>query len=134
MDNSISMTRVQPLPTATVEMAPRQPAASPPVVQDSRPQPPPATAPASPPAQGQVELEQADLEALLERVGEQISEFSAQSGRELEFQVQNDSSRVVILVKNSATGDVVRAIPPEEVQRLADAIQSGEPAFLDLRA
>ena len=126
MDNNIAMTRVQPVPTPAVEAVPRQSAAPPPAA--TAPSPPPrASTPEVPVAKG------ADLEALAERVSEQISEFSRQAGRELEFQVQNDSGRVVILVKGS-DGEVVRAIPPEEVQRLSEALQAGGPALIDLRA
>lgn len=126
MDNNIAMTRVQPVPTPAVDAVPRQSAAAPSTA--SQPSASPrASTPDVPVAEG------ADLEALAERVGEQISEFSRQSGRQLEFQVQSDSGRVVILVKSS-DGELIRAIPPEEVQRLSDALQSGEPALIDLRA
>ena len=130
MDNNISMTRVLPASTSMVETAPRQPAASPPSVSGNAAQPPSA----SPPAVAPEEVQQVDLEAVLERVGEQISEYSRQIGRQLEFQVQNDSERVVILVKSTDTGEVVRAIPPEEVQRFSEALAAGEPPLLNLRA
>ena len=130
MDNSISMTRVQSLPTPAVEPAPRQPAASPWSVSGTAPQPPSAP----PPAKAPEPLEQMDLDALLERVGEQISEYSRQIGRELEFQPQSEAGRVIILVKVSDTGELVRAIPPEEVQRLSEALAAGQPALINLRA
>ena len=131
MDNSISMTRVQPLPTAVVEPTARQPAASPPSVSGSVPQPSPAP---PPPAEAPAVMKQMDLDALLERVGEQISEYSRQIGRELEFQPQSEAGRVIILVKVSDTGELVRAIPPEEVQRLSEALAAGQPALINLRA
>ena len=131
MDNSISMTRVLPAATATVEPAPRPPAASAPPVPASA-----SVSTAAPPAENTSAPvpERMDLEALMERVGEQISEYSRQAGRELEFQVSSESNRVVILVKSSDTGEVVRTIPPEEVQRLSEALAAGEPALVDLRA
>ena len=122
MDNNITMTQALPGSTAKVELAPRPPAASPVT------SPPPA-AEAAPD-----KVERVDLEEVLERVGEQLNEFSSQSGRQLEFQVNNDSDRVVILVKSTATGEVVREIPPEEAQRLAEALQAGQPALIDERA
>ena len=136
MENGLSLTRMPPVSPVGVERLPR-PSAAPltgasgnsvagpaEAIPATRPQPP-----AGPPA-----VERVDLEALLERIGEQISEYSRQSGRELEFQLQTDSSRVVILVKSSDTGEVVRAIPPEEVQRLAEALDAGRPALVDLKA
>jgi flagellar protein FlaG len=129
MDNSISMTRALPPSTVKVDAPPRQPAASPSdaPVQSSSP-------PAPPPPENTPEVsEQEALQERLERVREQISEYASQTGRELEFQVE-DSGNVVILVKSAETGEVVRSIPPEEVQRLADALADGEPALVDLRA
>ena len=125
MDNNITMTQALPPSTVRVDLGPRPPAASP----ATAPSPPPPPAEAAP-----AEVERVDLEDLLERVGEQISEFSAQTGRQLEFQVSNESDRVVILVKSTATGEVVRAIPPEEVQRLAEALQAGEPVLVNEQA
>lgn len=126
MDNSITMTQAV-LPSAgKADSSARPPAAVP------APSAPPAPPPAAEAAPDQVE--QVDLEDLLERVGEQLNEFSRQSGRQLEFQVNNDSNRVVILVKSTATGEVVRAIPPEEAQRLAEALEAGQPALVDERA
>ena len=122
MDNNITMTQALPGPTTKVDLAPRLPAASPVT------SPPPA-AEAAPD-----KVERVDLEEVLDRVGEQLNEFSSQSGRQLEFQVSNDSDRVVILVKSTATGEVVREIPPEEAQRLAEALQAGQPALIDERA
>ena len=127
MDNNIAMTRVQPAPTPAVDATPRQPLAEPTAVAAPSTPPPPATADV-PLATG------ADLEAMAERVSELIGEFSRKAGRQLEFQVQSDSNRVVILVKSTDTGEVVRSIPPEEVQRLAETLAAGEPALIDLRA
>ncbi|NDY97120.1 flagellar protein FlaG [Wenzhouxiangella limi] len=130
MDNSISMTRVPPASTSLVETAPRQPAASPPSVSGNAPQPPSA----APPAAAPDEVQRVDLEEVLERVGEQISEYSSQIGRALEFQVERQDDRVVILVTNSDTGELVRSIPSEEVQRLSEVLADGDPLLLDLRA
>ncbi|MFP4209573.1 MAG: flagellar protein FlaG [Wenzhouxiangella sp.] len=132
MDNSISMTRVQPASPPKVESAPRQqPAASPPDLEGlSSSSPNVSLSDVIPDA-----VDPEALEARLEKVREQISEFSRQSGRDLEFQVQQDSGRVVILVKSSETGEVLRAIPPEEAQRMSEALAAGEPAALvDQRA
>ena len=117
--------------SSLVESTPRQPAASPPSVSGNVPQPPPAP---PPPAEAPAVMKQMDLDALLERVGEQISEYSRQIGRELEFQPQSEAGRVIILVKVSDTGELVRAIPPEEVQRLSEALAAGQPALINLRA
>ena len=48
--------------------------------------------------------------------------------------MQTDSNRVVILVESSDTGEVVRSIPPKEVQHLAAALDAGRQALVDLKA
>lgn len=53
----------------------------------------------------------------------QLQHYSANSGRTLEFQVDDQSGLTVVTVKDSSTGDVIRQIPNEEVVRLARLIQ-----------
>ena len=92
----------------------------------------PATRP-QPPA-GPPSAERVDVDALLERVGEQVSEFPRPSGRLLDSQLQTDPSRVVILVESTDTGGVVRSIPPEVVQYLPAARDADRQALANLKA
>jgi len=69
------------------------------------------------------ELESIDAEALqarMEKMAERLQEFVRENGRQLEFQVNNDSGEVVILVRHAASGEVLRSIPPEEARQLAE--------------
>ena len=66
-----------------------------------------------------------DLTELLEGLSQRLNEFVQENARELEFQVNDEGGRVVILVKQSETGEVLRSIPPEEAQGLVDNLDSG---------
>lgn len=48
------------------------------------------------------------------------SQYFKQAGTQLEFVVGEQTGRVVIKVVNSETHEVVRQIPPEQMQRFAD--------------
>ena len=54
----------------------------------------------------------------LSELGEELSDLVQSVRRELEFSVDDDSGRTVIRVIDSATGELVRQIPPEEVLTL----------------
>ena len=77
---------------------------------------PAAPSPAAPPPVG------AELRELLDGLSERLNEFMQENARELEFQVNSESNRVVILVRQAETGDVLRSIPPEEALALADKL------------
>ncbi len=53
-----------------------------------------------------------------------LSEVARESGRHLEFRVDDTSGRTVITVTNATTGEVVRQIPSEEVLALARQVES----------
>lgn len=82
--------------------------------------------------------ERIDVEALqarMERMAERLQEFVRENGRQLEFQVNNDSGEVVILVRHAESGEVLRSIPPEEARRLAaQAVGREQAALLSLEA
>ena len=137
MENSIAMTRMPSVAPPGVEHPPRPPAAVPSTSASRNPSARPMTAvPATrpqPPA-GPPSAERVDVDALLERVGEQVSEFPRPSGRLLDSQLQTDPSRVVILVESTDTGGVVRSIPPEVVQYLPAARDADRQALANLKA
>lgn len=73
-------------------------------------------------------------QAMMEKLAAQFDDFVRQTGRQLEFYVNGEQTgRVVILVKNSDSGEVVRTIPPEEARRLAESA-GFEGLLIDRRA
>ena len=52
-----------------------------------------------------------------------VNEFVKQIGRSLEFSVHESSGRVIITVRESETGKIVRQIPPEELLVIADLVR-----------
>ena len=75
-----------------------------------------------------------NIAELLEGLSQRLNEFVQQNARELEFRVNDEGGRVVILVKQSETGEVLRSIPPEEAQGLVDNLDSGVSALFSQRA
>ncbi|QOC21215.1 flagellar protein FlaG [Wenzhouxiangella sp. AB-CW3] len=81
-----------------------------------------ATGERSAPSVEQLETRESPAEsqrAMMEKLADQLAEFVRESGRQLEFQVNEERGRVVILVKHSESGEVLRTIPPDEAQRMA---------------
>jgi flagellar protein FlaG len=103
MSNVVGSTVVA---TAAVEKTPRVAA-----------RPEPAVAPTLP-----VEAP-AVSSANLERASAQIESYVRSSGRDLQFRVDDESGRVVVSVRDSETGELIRQIPNEEVLRIAQAIE-----------
>ena len=58
-----------------------------------------------------------------ERATAQIESYVRSSGRDLQFRVDDESGRVVVSVRDSETGELIRQIPNEEVLRIAQAIE-----------
>src|SRR5262245_35190962 len=58
----------------------------------------------------------------MQRVAKQIQKYLASSGRTLEFRVDEQTSMIVVTVKDTASGDVIRQIPNEEAVRLAQVL------------
>ena len=52
-----------------------------------------------------------------------VNDFVKQIGRSLEFSVHESSGRVIITVRESETGKIVRQIPPEELLVIADLVR-----------
>jgi flagellar protein FlaG len=61
---------------------------------------------------------------------EQIAKYLASSGRSLNFRVDNDTGRVVVSVRDAASGDLIRQIPSEEALQLARSLSEGSAALL----
>jgi len=72
--------------------------------------------------------EMPDVEAAVE----QIRKYIEGSSRELRFSVQEDTGRTIIKVMDPNTGELIRAIPPEEVMAIAAMIDANVRLFDDV--
>lgn len=59
----------------------------------------------------------------LKKVASKVNDFVKEIGRSLEFSVDEASGRVIITVRESETGKIVRQIPPEELLAIADLVR-----------
>ena len=59
----------------------------------------------------------------VEQASAQIESYVRSSGRDLQFRVDDESGRVVVSVRDSETGELIRQIPNEEVLRIAKALE-----------
>jgi flagellar protein FlaG len=73
-----------------------------------------------------------DMNAAVRAAAQQIDSYLKSVGREVEFRVDEDTGMTVVTVRATATGDVIRQIPNEEVLQLARRFQAGSGAMLDL--
>ncbi|WP_211242660.1 flagellar protein FlaG [Halopseudomonas bauzanensis] len=60
-----------------------------------------------------------DREQVLTAVAE-MQDYVQAAGRNIQFQVDDDSGRMVVKVTEASTGDVIRQMPSEEALRLAE--------------
>ena len=147
MDNGIAgnaaMPRPMPMPT--------RPAVADSLAQDrdqpqenvTRPDPEnPATSPAEPNTVPQSVAAQASSGETrepffnqLQGMADQINARLQAQGRSLEFQVNGENSdEVVILIRASDTGEVVRTIPPEELANLSRQVRDDDLNLVSIRA
>ena len=73
-----------------------------------------------------------DMNAAVRAAAKQIDSYLRSVGREVEFRVDDDTGMTVVTVRETATGDVIRQIPNEEVLQLARRFQKSSSALLDL--
>jgi flagellar protein FlaG len=111
-----------PLPDADHAPAPAAPS-----VPVSAAPAPAAAAPSAPPVG-------AELRRTLEHVAERLREYLRDSGRELQFSVDDDAHTTVIRVRDAATGEVIRQMPNEEALRVLRSLNVGSGTLLDLIA
>jgi flagellar protein FlaG len=67
----------------------------------------------------------------LDAVIRQIDTYLRSVNRSLEFRVDSISGRTVVSVRDSATGDLIRQIPTEEVLHLAQTMHEDTLVLLD---
>jgi flagellar protein FlaG len=73
-----------------------------------------------------------EMNAAVRVAAAQIDSYLKRMGRELTFRVDDETGMTVVTVLETATGDVIRQIPSEEVLRLAQHLAAGNSSLLDL--
>jgi flagellar protein FlaG len=77
----------------------------------------------------------AESEAAAARsVAERIRRYLRETGRDLDFDVDADTNRMVVTVRAKETGEVIRQIPSEELLRIARHLPSPIEHLVDLLA
>lgn len=71
------------------------------------------------------EVDQAMREKVKEAV-ENVRDFIKKNQRSLDFEMAEESNRVIITVIDRETNKVIRQIPPEDVVNISDQISNGE--------
>lgn len=73
-----------------------------------------------------------EMNAAVRAAARQIDSYLKSVGREVEFRVDDETGMTVVTVRETATGEVIRQIPNEEVLQLARRFESGSGTLLDL--
>ncbi|MFP4209528.1 MAG: flagellar protein FlaG [Wenzhouxiangella sp.] len=147
MDNGIAgaaaMPRPMPLPTRAVVSESLAQDRDRPETTASRPDPEnPSSTPAEPdPVPQTVSTQAASGETRqpfmdqLQGMADQMTRQLQAQGRSLEFVVNGgDSEDVVILIRDSESGQVMRTIPPDELANLSQQVRDGGPSLVNARA
>ncbi|MBB6094207.1 flagellar protein FlaG [Povalibacter uvarum] len=73
-----------------------------------------------------------DVNTAVRAAAQQIDSYLKSVGRQVEFRVDDDTGTTVVTVRETATGEVIRQIPNEEVLQLARRFEASSGALLDL--
>jgi len=73
-----------------------------------------------------------EMNAAVRAAARQIDSYLRSVSREVEFRVDDESGVTIVTVRNTATGEVIRQIPNEEVLQLARRFTDRSGALLDL--
>ncbi|QIT55711.1 flagellar protein FlaG [Aquisalimonas sp. 2447] len=77
---------------------------------------------ASPELGNQGPVEPMDPDQVEEAV-DRLNENAQMVSRDLEFEVSDQSGRIIVTVKDSATEEVIRQIPPEKLMAVAESLE-----------
>ena len=58
------------------------------------------------------------------RIAERLQQMARESGRQLEFRVDEASDKMVIVVRDQSTGELIRQIPDATALRIAQRLES----------
>ena len=75
-----------------------------------------------------------DMGALREQISRGLEEFLRDSGRSLEFRVDDSANATVITVRRADTGEVVRQYPTEEALALLRRLNEQSGTLLEVFA
>ena len=75
---------------------------------------------------------QRQLNAAVRAAAQQIDSYLKSVGREVEFHVDEDTGITVVTVRATASGDVIRQIPNDEVLEIAKRFRAGAGSLLNL--
>ena len=78
--------------------------------------------------------QQEDLGRLRAAIAERLDKFMKDSGRSVEFRVDDDAHATVITVRRADTGEVVRQYPTEEALSLLRRLNEQSGTLVDLMA
>jgi flagellar protein FlaG len=81
-----------------------------------------------------VALPTVDIGALREDIAQRMEEYLRESGRSLEFRVDDSANATVITVRRADTGEVVRQYPTEEALALLRRLNERSGTFLEVFA
>ena len=74
-----------------------------------------------------VERNQGSVEPMdpdqVEEAVDRLNENAQMVSRDLEFEVSDQSGRIIVTVKDSATEEVIRQIPPEKLMAVAESLE-----------
>ena len=82
----------------------------------------------------QVVKSQEDLRQLRDAVAARLDQYLKESGREVQFRVDDAAHATVITVRRADTGEVVRQYPTEDALALLRRLNANSGTFLDLTA
>ena len=63
------------------------------------------------------------------RIAERLQQFARESGRALEFRVDEASDKMVIVVRDQSTGELIRQIPDATALRISQRLAEQVEAF-----
>jgi flagellar protein FlaG len=70
----------------------------------------------------------------IESVVSNLNEFAQSIRRDLAFNLQNDTGRVIVEVTDSQTGELIRKIPSEEALKIAERISEVRSLMTSVKA
>ncbi|GAA6168600.1 flagellar protein FlaG [Sessilibacter corallicola] len=70
----------------------------------------------------------------IESVVSNLNEFAQSIRRDLSFNLQNDTGRVIVEVTDSQTGELIRKIPSEEALKIAERISEVRSLMTSVKA
>ena len=113
-----------PAPASSPELAASVPAASSPVAPNAEPPQEVSRPKVQPLKPIEVKVDMEKMRANLQDSLEKLNAALRDGGRNLNFQIDDKAGGLVVLVKNSDTGEIVRQIPNDAVVRMARSIEA----------